>query len=190
MSSPPSPSSSSRGFNRTGDLKRCRFHPTGHPGGRPASRVPGPEAKANTEDYPKIFKSLVRSGFRAFGLMIVDLPFSRHSFALPGRTGRLPSQNPHRPVRARLTHTVPRVMASLREWCVNNTPSHTRSLTLSSKCSSMRLPSFAIRCCFVYTSMDSKASFCVSQQRPHNLPARPFPTPAPHGSGSPLSLVL
>ena len=32
----------------------------------------------------------------------------------PGRTGRLPSQSPHRPVRARLTHTVPRDMVSLR----------------------------------------------------------------------------
>jgi len=35
--------------------------------------------------------------------------------SLPGRTGRLPSQSPHRSVRARLTHTVPQGMASLRE---------------------------------------------------------------------------
>jgi putative transposase len=32
----------------------------------------------------------------------------------PGRDGKLPSRPPHRPVRARLTHTVPRHMASLR----------------------------------------------------------------------------
>ena len=39
--------------------------------------------------------------------------------AIPGRDRRLPACPPHRPVRARLTHTVPQVMASLRELVDN-----------------------------------------------------------------------
>jgi hypothetical protein len=67
-------------------------------GGRDAGHVgdftgPGPSVKA--------FRVPFLAGFNpAF-----DIAFKIRDF--PGRTGRLPSRNPHRPVRARLTHTVP-----------------------------------------------------------------------------------
>ena len=43
----------------------------------------------------------------------------------PGRIGELPSRSPHRTVRARLTHTVPQVMVSLRKL-VHNTRARQR----------------------------------------------------------------
>jgi hypothetical protein len=46
--------------------------------------------------------------------------FSLSSFFVitPGRLGRFPSQAPHRPVRARLTHTVPRDYGFTAQACV------------------------------------------------------------------------
>jgi len=51
------------------------------------------------------------------------------------------------------------------------------------------ITSSAIRCCFVCTSPDSNAP-AVFPINSSIIPARPFPPPAPHGSGSPSSSVL
>jgi hypothetical protein len=42
------------------------------------------------------------------------LRFHGSIMLFPGRSGQLSAQTPHRPVRARLTHTVPQVIDSLR----------------------------------------------------------------------------
>jgi len=87
----------------------------------------------------------------------------------PGRTGRLPSQSPHRPVRARLTHTVPQDMVSLRVL----TRTHFLRYLLLLR---IRVQDF-----------NASAAF------PNNssiYPTRPFPTPALLGLNSPASSVL
>jgi len=61
---------------------------------------------------PLDFKGEFQSGYVSPDIPTPQaLPGAR---TFPGRIGRLPSQSPHRPVRARLTHTVPRDMDSLR----------------------------------------------------------------------------
>jgi hypothetical protein len=76
--------------------------------GPPDSTPPQGEGVSSSRGMRRISR---RDGFTDYLLMLdkLDKP-------LPGRPGWLPTQAPHRPVRAELPHTVPQVTVSLRAF--------------------------------------------------------------------------
>ena len=84
----------------------------------------------------------INAGYRMLERLRGDYPRMAAIIVAPGSPGWLPTPGPHSPVRARLTHTVPQVTASLRR---RNTPSRIRCPSI------VRFSFSAIRCCFVNT---------------------------------------